>query len=716
MKKRIAGLFLILGAFIGAYSTVPAFADTINSLPQYIISKDEGTQLTARTTSLNFVGSGVTATNSGNAVTVTVSGGSLSLLTNGIPNDSQTTLNLVQDANIALTDYGSGVIGIGAVFSPAGGLGQIQFYDPSTNLLGGIPDSYSDSTGTYFNSGKLLITTGVTDRSKSGTFDAGLLDSFYTYNLPKSSGTLPLTVNGVSADDSGEITISAGSPGGSNTQLQYNNSGSFGGITGATTNGTSVTYTTGNLIGADLKASSSAGVQILGNSGTVTALFGAGGGANSTFYGGSKFDYATASTVPYFDGSKNLISSPNLLNDGIKVTVAQPVATSGSPTGLLFTGGAHTTLTASTEAIDINFNLARTVQFATGALATQRSMYIQGATYAFVGASTLTNAITLQIDAPTAGTNATITNPYALFINSPYWKYGTGVYGLRFRDNTSSGTFAAAYSTNVTPSNSNHFWMHNGVTTHINATSAGTVIISNNGTGILTVGSASVVASKLMTVTDTVAGTVLTVTNSTTSAAANGAAIIMSTAGQNAGQGILVLDSTTATSSTIQRALTFKKNNINADTTQEIQMAYSLRDNSASREAGAIAFKYSNTGSGTQVTGWTWRNLVGGTTLTDSLKLDGSDLKLLVAGGGLYVKEGTNATMGTCTLVAGTCTVSTTKVTANSRIFLTRQTTAGTLGTSVDVTARTAGTSFVITSNGSVLDTSVVAWMIVEPS
>ena len=42
------------------------------------------------------------------------------------------------------------------------------------------------------------------------------------------------------------ITISGGgggSPGGSNTQLQYNNSGSFGGITGATTNGTVVTLT-----------------------------------------------------------------------------------------------------------------------------------------------------------------------------------------------------------------------------------------------------------------------------------------------------------------------------------------------------------------------------------------------------------------------------------------------------------------------------------------
>lgn len=39
-----------------------------------------------------------------------------------------------------------------------------------------------------------------------------------------------------------------GTPGGSNTQLQYNNAGSFGGITGATTNGTSVTLTSPTFV------------------------------------------------------------------------------------------------------------------------------------------------------------------------------------------------------------------------------------------------------------------------------------------------------------------------------------------------------------------------------------------------------------------------------------------------------------------------------------
>lgn len=81
----------------------------------------------------------------------------------------------------------------------------------------------------------------------------------------------------------------------------------------------------------------------------------------------------------------------------------------------------------------------------------------------------------------------------------------------------------------------------------------------------------------------------------------------------------------------------------------------------------------------------------------------------------LAVAEGTNATMGTATLVTGTKVVSTTAVTANSRIHLTVQSLGTvTAPTAVAVTARTAGTSFTITS-ADATDTSVVAWLIVEP-
>ena len=120
------------------------------------------------------------------------------------------------------------------------------------------------------------------------------------------------------------------------------------------------------------------------------------------------------------------ITSAGLVGIGINNTaptaqlhVSQDVKTTGSPTALLIAGAAHTTLTASTEATDINFNLARTVQFATGALTTQRAVRIQAPTYGFVGASTITNAATLAVSAaPVAGTNATITNSYAVLVEA----------------------------------------------------------------------------------------------------------------------------------------------------------------------------------------------------------------------------------------------------------------------------------------------------------
>lgn len=84
------------------------------------------------------------------------------------------------------------------------------------------------------------------------------------------NGKVPVYNSATSVFDMSTVS---GSPGGSNTQLQYNNAGSFGGISGATTNGTVVTLTS----------------PVIATSQT-----------NS---------YATASTIAIFDGSKNLISA-----------------------------------------------------------------------------------------------------------------------------------------------------------------------------------------------------------------------------------------------------------------------------------------------------------------------------------------------------------------------------------------------------------------------
>ena len=96
----------------------------------------------------------------------------------------------------------------------------------------------------------------------------------------------------------------------------------------------------------------------------------------------------------------------------------QRAKSSGSGTGYLIVAGAHTGQTASAEVLDADFDFDATLQHATGAITTQRSVLFRNRTYSFVGASTITNAATVAIlGAPIAGTNATITNRYALWVD-----------------------------------------------------------------------------------------------------------------------------------------------------------------------------------------------------------------------------------------------------------------------------------------------------------
>lgn len=99
-------------------------------------------------------------------------------------------------------------------------------------------------------------------------------------------------------------------------------------------------------------------------------------------------------------------------------------------------------------------------------------------------------------------------------------------------------------------------------------------------------------------------------------------------------------------------------------------------------------------------------------TFTGDVNSSTGSVLISTTGQGIRIKTGTNAKIGTAVLVGGTVTVANTSVTANSRIFLTSNTDGGTPGW-LRVSAKVNGTSFTITSSN-VLDTSTVAWMIVE--
>src|SRR3990167_957193 len=153
----------------------------------------------------------------------------------------------------------------------------------------------------------------------------------------------------------------------------------------------------------------------------------------------------TSGRVARWDGASSITDSL-IRDDGTTINVggaptstryfqvAQPDVTSGAPSALYVTGGAHTTLTASAEASDVVFLLNRIVQHNTGAITSQRAVVITPPTYSFVGASTITTAATVAISgAPVAGTFATITTPLALWVQA-----GNVLLGALPLDNTIS--------------------------------------------------------------------------------------------------------------------------------------------------------------------------------------------------------------------------------------------------------------------------------------
>lgn len=94
------------------------------------------------------------------------------------------------------------------------------------------------------------------------------------------------------------------------------------------------------------------------------------------------------------------------------------------------------------------------------------------------------------------------------------------------------------------------------------------------------------------------------------------------------------------------------------------------------------------------------------------------DVTINSAGKGIKIAEGSNARMGSATLVAGTVTVSNTSITANTRVFLSINGVGVLANLGVpyeDTPSRVAGTSFSLKSSN-VLDTSTITWLLVEPA
>jgi hypothetical protein len=98
--------------------------------------------------------------------------------------------------------------------------------------------------------------------------------------------------------------------------------------------------------------------------------------------------------------------------------------TSGSNPRWLINFPQCTGITASTESPSVLVN-SKTQTWNTGNITTQRDWYLKTQTYAFNGASTITNSYGLYVEAATAGTNATITNNWSLGTNGNLLSQGS---------------------------------------------------------------------------------------------------------------------------------------------------------------------------------------------------------------------------------------------------------------------------------------------------
>jgi hypothetical protein len=205
----------------------------------------------------------------------------------------------------------------------------------SANLLAALTDETGTGSAVFATSPTLVTPILGTPTSATLTNATGLpLSTGVTGQLPVANGgtgtATPSIVAGTNVTVTGtwpNQTIAAsgggGTPGGSTTQVQYNNAGAFGGITGATTDGTSLTLVAPILgtpaSGTVTNLTGTASININGTVGATTAST----GAFTTLTTSSTVTHngGTANGVTYLNGSKVLTSGSALTFDGTNLGV-----------------------------------------------------------------------------------------------------------------------------------------------------------------------------------------------------------------------------------------------------------------------------------------------------------------------------------------------------------------------------------------------------------
>ena len=288
-------------------------------------------------------------------------------------------------------------------------LSSLPLYGGSGYAFTGLTSQYTRGDGTY-----ATFPTNVSSfTNDSGYITSSALSPYLTI------ANAALTYQPIGSYLTGLTVGSTAIGSGTNTRILYNNAGVLGeyAVTGT---GTTAVLSNSPTISTSLTvttASTTNVIRDLVGTPTSSAIY-----LNQTTPSATNYVLMDDGSSVYLNGRTSnsiyiSLAATNIVRFDSNFQIHTPTSvTSGSTTTFSWTKPNNTGQTASTNIPGFLFTTGSR-QWATGAITTQEEVRITSPTYSFASASTITNAYTLFVNSPIAGTNATITNNYAAGFN-----------------------------------------------------------------------------------------------------------------------------------------------------------------------------------------------------------------------------------------------------------------------------------------------------------